>query len=950
MVCDLPAQDKMNNIIHDLTQILGAENVKFDEMTRILYSTDASTYQIMPIGVTFPRHTDDVVAIHQLAKRYNLPILPRGGGSSLAGQTVGAALIMDLSRHMRRVRSINAEAKTVDVETGLVLGQLNQSLQALGLMFGPDPASAERATIGGIIGNNATGSHSIRYGMTADHIQRLQVVLPDGELVWLDEDHPTLNRIRAEVAAIVRANQAEIAARFPKTWRTVAGYALNKIDPDNVNLNWLFAGSEGTLGTVVRAVLNLVPRPTAQEKILAVIHYDTVRTALEATPPLLKLNPSAIELEDRFLIDKTRAAQGYRQYLTFIEGDPEAILIVEFVGKTPAELDAHIQQLQAYLDSTKQHTALRILPTAAQQNDVWTVRKLGMGLIMSERSETKPVSFVEDAAVPVEHLADYITEVEAIIHDEGTTCSVYAHASAGCLHVRPLVNLKTLRGMEQYRRIAERITATVIKYQGTTTGEHGEGIARGEFSQVLFGEQLTAAFVAVKCSFDPDNRMNPGKVVNVPRMDDKSLMRYSPDYEVIPLKTRHDWSRDNGFNGAVEMCNGAGVCRKEGVGTMCPSYMATHDEAHSTRGRANALRAAMDGRLSGGIGAESLMEVYDLCLSCKACQSECPSSVDVARIKSEFLALYYDQHGTPLSARVLGNIHQVNKLAGLFPRLSNAMLTNPLAQWSLERLGIPTQRPLPAYAPKRFSQTQTFPQHEKPDAVLVIDTFTEFNHPQIGQAVMALAAKLGLKLNVLRLPGQGCCGRPAISKGLLDTAKSMATENVRVLAQQSGDAPYLFLEPSCQSSFTDDYLTLVDKPYQNTAAQVAARCISVEQFFADKLAGNTLDWHEPTVPILLHGHCHQKALWGTSSTLRLLRSMPNAQVSEIASGCCGMAGSFGYEHYDVSMKIARDRLLPAIEANPNALLVAPGTSCRSQIEDAGHHVLHPIEIVAQAIK
>ncbi|MDQ7027197.1 MAG: FAD-binding and (Fe-S)-binding domain-containing protein [Anaerolineae bacterium] len=941
----------MNNLLQDLTQILGTENVKFDEMTRILYSTDASNYQIMPIGVTFPRHIDDVIAIHQITKRYHTPILPRGGGSSLAGQAIGQAVIIDLSRHMRRVRSINAEEKTVDVEAGLVLGHLNQSLQTLGLMFGPDPASAERATIGGIIGNNSTGAHSIRYGMTADHIKRLQVVLPDGDLVWLDEDHPTLNRIRSDIAAIVRNNQAEIEARYPKTWRTVAGYALNKIDPDNVNLNWLFAGAEGTLGTVVRAVLNLVSRPTAQEKILAVVHYDSIRTSLEETPKLLKLNPTAIELADKFLLDKTRTAKGYQQYLTFVEGDPAALLFVEFVGDSSADLEAHIKRLEAYLDKSKRHIALTIARSASQQNDVWTVRKAGLGLMMSERSEAKPISFVEDAAVPVEHLADYITDIEKIIFDEGTTYAIYAHASAGCLHVRPLINLKSLKGLQQYRNIAERVTQTVMKYQGTITGEHGQGIVRGEFTHHLFGAQLMSAFAGVKRLFDPDNRMNPGKVVNVPRMDDRTVLRYSPDYTVIPLQTRHDWSRDEGFNGTIEMCNGAGVCRKEDTGTMCPSYMATHDEAHSTRGRANALRAAISGKLSGGIGDKSLKAIYDLCLSCKACQTECPSSVDVARIKSEFLALYYDENGTPLSAQLFGNIHRMNKIGGLLPRLSNTMLNHPLGKWGLSSLfGISFERNLPNYAPKRFSQVMPFAQYDNPDAVLIIDTFTEFNHPEIGQAVMTLAEKLSLKVNVMRLPEQGCCGRPAISKGLLDNAKKMAEENIRALSQQNGDIPYLFIEPSCLSAFTDDYLTLVEPTQQADAVQIAQRCLTVEQFFAQKLENNMLNWRKSSEPIMLHGHCHQKALWGTADTLKLLRFIPQTQVSEIDSGCCGMAGSFGYEHYDVSMKIANDRLLPTIEANPNATIAATGTSCRAQIHDAGYRAKHPLEVIVDLLE
>ncbi|MEL6151155.1 MAG: FAD-binding oxidoreductase, partial [Chloroflexota bacterium] len=577
------AVDSTKTLVHDLSRAIGDEQVKFDYMTRVLYSTDASNYQIMPVGVTFPRSADDVAAIHEIASKNGVPVLPRGGGSSLAGQTVGGAIVMDFSRHMRRVRSVNADEQTVMVEPGLVLGQLNASMAGMNLQFGPDPASAERATIGGCIGNNATGAHSIRYGMTADHISRLQVVLASGELVWLDAHNTTLDTLRQTVSDVVTEHHPLIEARYPKTWRTVAGYALNKIDPASVNLNWLFAGAEGSLGTIVQAELKLVTRPKPLEKRLAVVHFDTLRASLEATPRILELAPSAVELMDKFLLDKTRTAPGYKHMLTFVEGDPAALLAVEFVAESDPELTAKIRNLKAHLQKLGYHGAVAVAETPQQQSDVWTVRKAGLGLLMSERSEAKPIAFVEDASVPVEHLADYITDVENIIYEEGTDYAVYAHASAGCLHVRPLVNLKTLKGREQYRNIAERVTETVMKYQGTITGEHGQGLARGEFGKHLFGDELTEAFGVIKQAFDPDNLMNPGKVVNPTPMDDPATLRYTPEYEIIPMTTRYDWSADNGYSGAVEMCNGAGVCRKEGSGTMCPSFMATKDEAHSTR-------------------------------------------------------------------------------------------------------------------------------------------------------------------------------------------------------------------------------------------------------------------------------------------------------------------------------------------------------------------------------
>ena len=935
------------DLLHDLESALGAGNAAADQMTRILYSTDASNYQIMPLAVTFPRDADDVVAVHETAKAHGVPVLPRGGGSALAGQAVGEAIIMDFTRHMRRVRGVNAEAGTVDVEPGMILGSLNAQLASLGLMFGPDPASAERAAIGGVIGNNATGAHSIQYGMTADHVARLQVVLASGELGWLDAKTAALQQIRATVGELAAEHAAHIAARFPKTWRTVAGYALDKIDPAAPDLNWLLCGSEGTLATVVRAELQLVERPGSERKRLALVHFDSLRAALEATPRILELEPAAIELMDKFLLDKTRAASGYRDRLTFVSGDPAAILVVEFVGGEK-KLRHCLNQLRALLSRLGYRGAVTIAETPAQQDDVWTVRKAGLGLMMSERSEAKPISFIEDAAVPVERLADYISDVERIIYANDTTYAIYAHASAGCLHIRPLINLKTLAGRAQYRHIADAVADTVIKYQGSITGEHGQGIARGEYSQRLFGTELMDAFRAVKRAFDPHNRLNPGKIVDAPAMDSAELLRYTPDYSTIAIDTRYDWSADKGFAGAVEMCNGAGVCRKEGTGSMCPSYQATLDEAHSTRGRANALRAAISGALPEDLGDPALKSVMDLCLSCKACASECPSSVDVARLKSEFLASWHDRHGIDLATRLFGNIHRVNAIAGRLPRLSNALMQSAPGMWGAGVLGIPTERPLPGFARRPFAMPAQ--QIATPDGILIIDTFSQWNHPEIARAALALASRLDLRIKAIRLPGSACCGRPAISKGLLDSAKAMAKANIDAL-QNLPDAPLLFLEPSCQSAFIDDYPTLVNAAEQSAARDLAQRCQSIEHFFAEQLAkrADSLNWRADARDILLHGHCHQKALWGTGDTLALLRCIPDAAVAELNTGCCGVAGSFGYEHYELSMKIAEDRLLPAIRANPQAIIAAPGTSCRAQIHDAGLEARHPVQIVLDAL-
>ena len=936
-------------LVADLQAVIGTEQVRFDYMSRLLYSTDASNYQIMPIGVTFPRHADDVAAIHEVARRHNTPLLPRGGGSSLAGQAVGQAVVMDFSRHMRRVRSINADEARITVEPGVVLGQLNKQMRSMGLMFGPDPASAERATVGGCVGNNASGSHSILYGLTADHVHRLEVVLASGERTWLDAKTATLDALRAKMGELAAQHQDEIARRYPKTFRTVAGYALNKIDPNDVNLNWLLTGSEGSLATIVQAELRLVPVPKMRR--LALVHFDTVRESLEATPRILELNPSAVEMMDRHLMDRTRQNPEFApRLMQFIEGDPASVLTVEFYGESEAELAGYVDALKALLSRIGHKGAVTEAITPQEQASVWAVRKAGLGLIMSDRSDEKPIAFIEDAAVPVEQLADYIDDIDHIVRSAGTTYSIYAHASAGCLHVRPLINLKTDRGRVQYRQIAEAAADAALKYSGTITGEHGMGLSRGEFGESLFGPALTEAFRQIKLAFDPDNLMNPGKIVNPPAMDDPATLRYTPAYEVIELKTRYDWSADGGLNGAAEMCNGAGVCRKEGEGTMCPSYMATLDEAHATRGRANALRLAMTGHLKpDNLSSQAVYEVYDLCLACKACKAECPSSVDAARMKAEFLASYHDAHGISLKTRLFGNIHRLNALGSLLPVLSNAMLRSAVGQAAARLVGLPTERPLPLLAKQRFSRGVSAPATG--EATLVIDTFTEFNHPEIGHALMRVADALGVRLSVMRLPGQACCGRPAISKGMLDLAKGLATANVQHLSARLEQGPFLFLEPSCLSSFIDDYPGLVDPPLQADARRVADHCMSAEQWLVEQLDDHAdrLQWRDEPREILLHGHCHQKALWGTAATRIMLQAIPGAVVTEIDSGCCGVAGSFGYEHYELSLKIGNQRLLPAIAAKPEALVAAPGTSCRTQIDEAGYRVWHPVEILANAL-
>ena len=938
-------------------------NTRFDLTTRMLYSTDASNYQIEPIGVVFPRHVDDVCAAHEIAARHGVPLLPRGAGSALAGQTVGHALVLDLSRHMRRVVSVNAETQRVRVQSGMVLGQLNAQLTPLGLMVGPDPASADRATVGGCLGNNATGMHSILYGMFADHVTEIEAVLADGERLRLGAsapEHPRAAALAASVGEIVRRYADEIAARYPKTWRTVAGYALNRLDPDAPDLARLFVGSEGTLGTVTEIELALVPRPRMTR--LALVHYGEMAAALEAVPGILEVEPSAIELMDKMLLDMTRAHPDYSRHLTFIEGDPAAVLAVEFYGESASELAAKVDRLRDRLRAQGHREQVVIADTESRARDVLIVRKAGLGLLMSMRGDVKPVPFIEDAAVPVEYLAAYVAGVERIVTENGARMAIYAHASAGCLHIRPLLNLKTAEGLRQYRAIAEAVSDLVLTYHGTTSGEHGEGLSRGEFSRKLFGPRLTEAFREVKRTFDPRGLMNPGKVVDVGPMDNAATLRYGPDYATphMPIRLRFDWSADGGFAGAVEMCNGAAVCRKEGSGTMCPSFMATLDERDSTRGRANALRLAMTGKLGlDGLADQRVADVLDLCLSCKACKAECPSLVDMARLKAEFTASYYDRHGTPLRARIFGNIHRLNRLGSLVPPLANFALRSQPGRWALERVGITPKRALPTLARQRFSvwARKHAPRSGDLDApILISDTYTEYNFPHLGKAALRVAEAAGFRVEVWGPRELDCCGRPMISKGLLDGAKALAIKNVRRMAPVVAQGRrFMLIEPSCAAAFRDEYPDLVPAELREDARRVAEAVMTVEEWLAeigeDKLPPERFD-SQPR-KVLLHGHCYQRALWGTTATHRALKLIPNCRVTELDDGCCGVAGSFGYEkeHYELSVQIGEQRLLPAVRAHPDAIIAASGVSCREQVQHgAGRVALHPIEIVASALR
>ncbi len=956
--------------------------VRFDPYSRVLYSTDASSYQIEPLGVVIPRTRDDVQAVMEIAARHKVPVLARGGGSSLAGQAVGAAVVMDLSKYLRRIVEINPEEGWVRAEPGVVCDALNAALKPHGLMFGPDPASSNRATVGGMLSNNSTGAHSVLYGMTADHVLAADALLSDAspahfsalDRAGLDAKLESPGRegeIYRSLTTLVAQHEATIRERFPKTWRRASGYSLNYLLPPHgfaathpagwyspepyplasgFNLAKLLVGSEGTLAVVTEARLNVVARP--KMTALCVVHFDSVAEAAEATPTILECKPSAIELIDHMMINLTRAIPAYARQLTFIQGNPGAILVVEFFGESESALVAQIEKLETHLRGRGVAKTFVRAITPREQANVWGVRKVGLGILQSMKGDAKPLAFMEDVAVPVDRLGEYVRTVERMFKEHGVDSAYYAHASAGCLHIRPVINLKTADGIGQMRAISQSVIEIVIAMGGAMSGEHGDGLSRSMWNGKLFGPELYGAFREVKHLFDPEGRLNPGKVVDA--QDLMENLRYGADYHAREIETHLSFAKEGGFTRAVEQCNGAGVCRKAD-GTMCPSYMATREEEHSTRGRANALRAALSGHLpASAFTSERMHAVLDLCLECKACKAECPSGVDMAKIKYEFLAQYQAEHGVPLRARFFGNIHSLSRLVYRAAPLVNFALSLPPVRWLNEKvLGIAHQRVLPPFAGQSFQDW--YRRHHRADrraksVVLFNDTFTNFNHPEIGVAAVKVLEAAGYEV---LLVNHGCCGRPMISKGLLDQAKATVARNVSVLADfAERGIPILGLEPSCLLTLRDEYLDLL--PDDPRAQRVAGRAMLIEEFLSDLADRGELQlkWKPDARRVLVHGHCYQKALTGTKPLLQML-SLPGWEVREIDSGCCGMAGSFGYEaeHYGLSQTIGEERLFPAVRgADTQTLVAASGMSCRHQIEGGtGRAPKHPIQLLADAL-
>jgi FAD/FMN-containing dehydrogenase/Fe-S oxidoreductase len=961
-----------NDLAGELRRAIRGE-VRFDAVSRALYSTDASIYEIEPIGVVIPRDAEDVQAVLEVTRQARVPLLPRGGGTSLAGQTVGHAVVLDFSKYMNRVLEINREAGWARVQPGVVRSDLTAALAPMKMIFGPETSTANRATIGGMIGNNSSGSRSIVYGKTVDSMISVRALLAGGEAVTLgplaaDEVAARARLDGAEgvlyrrIPEIVDRNRDEVARRFPRIKRRVGGYNLDEFPPGGpVNLAKLIVGSEGTLATVTEATMRIVPRIGAT--VVAVLHFDDLIRALDVTMDALETGPTAVEVIDKIVLDMARQTRGYSQKMTFIEGDdPEALIAVEYGGESRAALVPRLDALEAKMRHRGYRGAIvRLIEPDAQAN-FWDIREAGVGLLLGMKAARKPVAFVEDTAVAPERVAEYVRRFREIVERHGTRASFYGHASVGLLHTRPILNLKDAHDLETMRQMAGEIRDLVREFGGSMSGEHGDGLSRSHFNETLFGPQVYQAFREVKAAFDPEWRMNPGKIVDAPPMTES--LRHSPAYRAAAIPTIQDFTRDGGFANAVELCSGVGACRKTGSGTMCPSYMVTMEEGHTTRGRANALRAAISGRLPlEALTGHDLYEVMDLCIGCKACKAECPSNVDMAKLKHEFLAHYYGVHGVPLRARVFGHVAALGRIGSATAPVSNWIMRSAPARWMLHRfVGVHSRRPLPAFARQRFSrwfearperrhaprgEATTLPGGGR--VALIVDTFTEFYYPSVGRAAVRLLEAAGCQVE---LAPSVCCGRPMISNGLLREAQALATLNIgRLGSLAAAGVPIVGLEPSCTVTLKDEYPDLAP----GAAADAVARgTLAIEEFLVmlhDR--GIRLSLKPWPHTVLLHGHCHQKAMVGTQPSLAALRWLPAATIREVDSGCCGMAGSFGYEveHHEVSLAMGERMLFKAVrELPPDALVVAAGASCRQQIfHGTGRRAAHLVEALEAAL-
>jgi FAD/FMN-containing dehydrogenase/Fe-S oxidoreductase len=953
-------------------------DVLFDAFSRGRYATDASIYQIEPIGVVVPRRVDDIAAAIAIAREEGVPVLPRGGGTSQCGQTVGRALVVDTSKYLNRVVGVDAESRTAWVEPGVTLDALQKQLKPHGLTFPVDISTGSRATLGGMAGNNSCGARSIRYGNMVHNVRAIDIVLADGTAAQFGEVPDDLGstapqRYRALVESCRRIADSvddELKSeRWPRLLRRVGGYNIDMIRPHTVpglnrnepghNMAKLLVGSEGTLGFFTRIQLDLSPIPPA--RVLGVCHFPTFYKAMDATRHIVKLDPAAVELVDRTMIELSREIAMFRPVVDrFVRGKPDAILLVEFAGENLDAEKRKLRQLVELMGDLGFPDSVVEATEPAFQTAVWEVRKQGLNIMMSMKGDGKPVSFIEDCAVPLDDLAEYTDRLTKVFRKHGTEGTWYAHASVGTLHVRPIINLKEADGAKKMRAIAEEAFAMVREYKGSHSGEHGDGIVRSEFHEAMFGSKLVRAFEDVKDSFDPGGLFNPGKIVRPLRMDDRTLFRYPPGYAPQKIETALDWSAWGGFDRAAEMCNNNGECRKFDAGVMCPSYRVTGDEQHLTRGRANTLRQALTGQLGpDALTSDAMRDTLDLCVSCKGCKRECPTGIDMARMKIEFRHAWNRRHGLTLKERLIAYLPRYAPAAARLAAIMNLRNRIPvLAHLSERLLGFSARRSLPQWRSDRFRDDEARASSATKEVVLLVDTFTRYFEPDNARAALRVLEAAGYRVHLPAAIDKGrplCCGRTFLAEGLVAEARIEMQRVIDALAPHVARGTAIVgLEPSCLFTFKDELLAVL--PGRDADA-LSARAMLFEEFLVAERNAGRLDALKlkalPNRAALVHGHCHQKAFGAMGAVTAALGLVPDLAVKVIESSCCGMAGAFGYEaaHHDVSMKMAELSLLPAVRAaDPDTLLVADGTSCRHQIKDgAGREAIHVARVLERAL-
>jgi FAD/FMN-containing dehydrogenase/Fe-S oxidoreductase len=952
--------------------------VAFDDLTRHLYATDASLYQLEPAAVAFPRSAPEASAIIRAAADAAIPITPRGAGTGLSGGAIGDGLIVEFSRHNRQITGLNLDARTVRTGAGVVLDQLNAFLQPHGLCFGPDVATSSRATIGGMIANDSSGAHVPVYGTTADHVVSQELVLADGSIQQIGPACDTLRPQRELIANLVSGHASEIEAWMPpglqKRW---SGYALSRWLRDPGNLNNMLCGSEGTLAAIFSAELKVVPLP--REKGLGLVFFASVAEAMQATVELLDLKPSAIEHIDRPLFDQTRGQLNFEAARQLLELDTQpcqAILIVEFFDDVTERL--------SLLSAKRLGLRTTICTKAAEMNLVWSLRKAGLSLLTGRKGAAKPVAFIEDAAVRPAQLPDYVAGLHSIMEPLGLEVCYYGHAATGLLHVRPVLDLHTADGLRKYRVVADQVAALVRQFKGSLAAEHGVGMARTEYMAGQVGDELLAVMRQIKAAFDPTGLFNPGKIFSDGRFKIDSHLRVESEARLeLPFEPVLAFAfKDESFIGNLEQCNGCGGCRKDAP-TMCPTFLATGEEYMSTRGRANAIRAALELRFQDDpLRAAELDAALSNCLSCKACTVECPSNVNLALLKAELMYARHRRDGLPLRERILSNVDLLGRLGCMVPGIANAMLDSPFIRRLMQKkLGLTDKRPLPHYAKQRFDRW--FAKRKKSlssraersgvegprgkangtatgaldfarddlsrgDVILWDDTFVRYHEPHIGIAAVKVLETLGF--NVSLLTGRKCCGRPAFSQGNLEAARQVGRHNLELLRAVNGNAPILFLEASCYSMFVEDYREL---KLRDTEA-IAQRCHLFEQFVEELLERepDALRFNPSQGHVAIHAHCHAKSLVKTGFMARLAARLPGRTAAVLDTGCCGMAGAFGAleRKYDLSLKVAAPLVQQVAAQPPNTVVVASGTSCRHQLEHLTTvQPKHMAELLADAL-